>query len=148
MIQLPLKIPDFPPFCESVIRVISAESLRAAAASTTEPLCLLGLSFLARFGDPMRKEIADNAVSVEPAFAVITALLSVAMDRIDSDSAAELVRKDPENALGHYLQGALFHVSDKKADSLAAFRKAAALPDVRFYSDTLRNALFLAADTL
>jgi hypothetical protein len=148
MIQLPTKMPDFPPFCESVKRAVSAENLRAAASSTTEPLCLLGLSFLARSGDPVRSEIADRVASAAPEYGHIAALLPVAMDRIDADSVSELVQKDPENALGYYLQGALHHVSNREVEAMAAFRRASELPDMRFYSDTLGKALFVAVDTL
>ncbi len=148
MIQLPIKMPDLPPFRESVYRAVSAENLRAAASSTAEPLRLLGLAFLARSGDQARKEICDRAVQLEPQYAQIGAFLSVALDRIDAESVADLVRTDPENALGHYLQGALLHVSNREVEALAAFRKAAELADMRFYSETLGKALFLAVDTL
>src|SRR5206468_7290892 len=83
-----------------------------------------------------------------PEYGHIAALLPVAMDRVDADSVSELVQKDPENALGYYLQGALLHVSKREVEAMAAFRKASELPDMRFYSDTLGNALFLAVDTL
>src|SRR6266498_4594173 len=85
MIQLPIKMPDLPPFRESVYRAVSAENLRAAASSTAEPLRLLGLAFLARSGDQARKEICDRAVQLEPQYAQIGAFLSVALDRIDGN---------------------------------------------------------------
>ena len=123
MIHLPTKMQDLPPFCESVKRAVSAENLRAAASSTAEPLCLLGLSFLARSGDQVRSEIADRVVRATPEYAHIAALLPVAMDRIDADSVSELVQKDPENALGYYLQGALLHVSKREVEAMAALER-------------------------
>ena len=45
------------------------------------------------------------------------------MERIDEESVNELVRCDPENALGYYLWGALLHVSNREEEAVDAFRK-------------------------
>jgi hypothetical protein len=148
MIKLPTNIPDLPPFLERVRRAVSSESLKAAAASTEEPLLLLGFAFLARAGHPVRGEIARKAVAAAPNYAPIAALLAVTLDRIDESSLAELIRTDPTNALGHYLQGALLHASKNDADALHAFRIAARLPEARFYSDILGKASFVALNAL
>src|SRR5437867_5127422 len=76
-----------------------------------------GLSFLARSGDQVPSEIADRVVRAMPEYGHIAALLPVAMDRIDAISVSELVQKDPENALGYYLQGALLHVSNREGEA-------------------------------
>src|SRR6266498_1456837 len=116
MIQLPISMPSLPSYRESVDKAASAESLRAAAAATADPLVLLGLSFLAKAGDPVRKEIAEIAVRARNEYAPIVAVLSVIMDRIDAASVAELVQRDPDNALGHYLHGTLLHISDRESE--------------------------------
>jgi hypothetical protein len=141
-------MPDLPPLSELVKKTVSAESLRAAASSTAEPLRLLGFAFLARSRDPVRQEIGNMAVRAEPGYAPIVALLTVTLDRIDDGSVAELVRKDPGNALGPYLHGTLLHVSNRTAEALEAFRTASSLPEMRFYSNTLAKALFVAVDAL
>jgi len=78
----------------------------------------------------------------------IVALLSVMLDAIDAESANELVRRDPDNALGHYLQGTLFYVSNRESEALDAFRKASGCLNLRFYDSTVRGALFQAMDAL
>src|SRR5690349_10966294 len=105
MTRLPFILPDFPPSLESVSRAVSAENLRAVSAASPDPLVVLGLCFLARSGDPVRHELADMAVRRNSDYAPITALLSLMLDRVDVDSAGELVAKDSENALGHWVLG-------------------------------------------
>src|SRR5580765_5174025 len=105
MMRLPVKVPNLPPALESVGRAVSAENLRAVATASTERLVPLGLCFLARSGDAVRQELADLAVRRSSDNAPITALLSLMLDRVDADSAGELIAKDPENALGHYVLG-------------------------------------------
>src|SRR6266446_1121081 len=148
MTQLPISMPDLPPYREAVGKLVSAASLRAAALTTSDPVVLLGLSFLARAGDPVRKEIGEMAVKVRGEYAAILALLSVMMDRIDAESVGELVRRDPDNALGHYLQGTLLHVSNRESEALDAFRKAAACSELRFYDSITGEALFKALDAI
>ncbi len=120
MIQLPIKMPNLASFRESVDRSVCAENLRALASTTTEPIVLLGLSFLARSEDPVRKELADLAVRGKNEYAQVVAVLAVMMERIDAESVGELVQRDPDNALGHYLQGALLHVANRNNEALEA----------------------------
>src|SRR6266568_2629257 len=148
MIQLPIKMPNLASFRESVDRAVSAENLRALASTTTEPIVLLGLSFLARSGDPVRKELADLAARGKSEYARVVAVLAVMMERIDAESVSELAQRDPDNALGHYLQGALLHVSSRESEALRAFRKAAACSELRCYDSTTGEALFKALDVL
>ena len=148
MTRLPLKVPNLPPTLESVGRAVAAESLRGVATASTDPLVLLGLCFLARSGDRVRRELADLALSRRCDYAPITALLSVMLDRVDADSAGELVRKDPDNALGHYLLGTLLHISNHEDEALEECRRAAGCAEMRFYGATLGEALFKALGAL
>ncbi len=146
MMQLPITMPDLPSCRESVDQAVAAENVRAVASTLTEPLALLGLSFLARAGDPVRKELAEMAVRAKSDYAPVVAFLSVAMDRIDAETVGGLVRAAPGNSLGHYLQGTLLHVSNRPGEALEAFRKAAACPEMRFYDSITGEALFKALD--
>ena len=148
MTQLPIKMPNLASFRESVDRSVSAESLRALASTTTDPIVSLGFSFLARSGDPVRKELADLAVRGKSDYARVVAVLAVMMERIDAESVGELVQRDPDNALGHYLQGALFHVGNRDNEALEAFRRAATCSELRCYEPTTGEALFKAIDAL
>ncbi len=148
MHQLPINMPNLPPHRERVDRAVSAENLRAAASAAKEPMVLLGFSFLARSGDPVRKELAEMAVRAKSEYTAIVAVLSVMLDRIDAESVGDLVQRDPDNALGHYLHGTLLHVSNRASEALDAFRKAAACAELRFYDSTTGEALFQALDAL
>src|SRR5438552_4458039 len=148
MTPLPIKIPNLPSFRESVDMAVSADSLRAVASTTTDPFVLLGLSFLAKAGDPVRKDLSEMVVKAKPEYAPIAAVLTVIMDRIDAESVGALIQQDPDNALGHYLQGALLHVSNRESEALDAFRKASACPELRLYDSSAGDALFKALDAL
>src|SRR5438876_191564 len=148
MTQLPITMPSLSSYRESVDQVASADNLKAVAATTSDPEVLLGLSFLAKAGDPVRKELAEMAARTRNEYTPIAAVLSLIMDRIDDESVGELVRRDPDNALGHYLQGTLLHVSNRESEALAAFRKAAACSELRLYDSTTGEALFKALDAL
>jgi hypothetical protein len=96
----------------------------------------------------VRQELADLAVRQKSDYAPITALLSVMLDRVDADSAGELVRKDPDNAIGHYLLGTLFHISNNADGALEEFKCAAGRTEMRFYGPILGEALFKTLDAL
>jgi hypothetical protein len=148
MTQLPISMPSLPTYRESVDKVASAENLQAVASATSDPEILLGLSFLAKAGDPVRRELAEMATRTRNEYTPIVAVLSLIMDRIDEESVGELVQSDPDNALGHYLQGTLFHVSNRESEALSAFRKAAACSELRLYDATIGEALFKALEAL
>src|SRR4030095_13563831 len=99
------KMFPLPSYSEAVDRAISTENLKATAAKTTDPQVLLGLAFLAQSGDPTRREIADIAMKTKPEYAAILAVVTLAMDGVDEKSIGDLIRIDPDNALGHYLRG-------------------------------------------
>ena len=137
-----------PTYREAVDKAIAAESLRAAAAKTTDPEVWLGLAYLAQVGSPVRGELLDKAVKAKPEYAPVVAVLAIAMDGSDEKSVEELIRRDPDNALGHYLQAEMLYEQRKEKDALAAFRKAAACPEIRLYENTTAPALFKALDAL
>jgi len=134
-------MPSLPTYRESVDKVASAENLKAVASATSDPEILLGLSFLAKAGDPVRKELAEMAVRTRNEYTPIVAVLSLIMDRINEESVGELVQRDPDNALGHYLQGTLLHVSNRESEALSAFGTAAACSELRMYDSTTGEAL-------
>ncbi len=148
MIQLPINMPTLAAYRESVDRAASAESLRAAAAVTSDSEALLGLSFFAKARDPVRKELSEMAVRARSEYAPVVALLAIIMDRIDAGSVGELVQRDPDNALGHYLQGTLLHHSDRESEALETFGKAAACSELRSYDSITGQALFKAIAAL
>src|SRR5437867_6017869 len=148
MIVLPINMPNLAAYRESVDRVASAESLRAAAAVTSDSEVLLGLSFFAKARDPVRKELSEMAVRARSDYAPVVAVLTTIMDRIDAGSVGELVQRDPDNALGHYLQGTLLHHSDRESEALETFRKAAACSELRSYDSITGEALCKAIAVL
>ena len=141
-------MPNVPAYRESVDKAASAENLRALASTTSDPEVLLGFCFFAKAGDPVRKELAEMAVRQRNEYVPIVALLSLIMDRIDEESVGKLIQRDPDNALGHYLQGTLLHVSNQENEALGAFRKAAACSELRLYDSAVGEALFKALDAL
>jgi hypothetical protein len=146
--RLPIKMPNLPPGRDSVARLVSADNLRSVAAATNDPQVLLGLAVLAGAGDPVRKELADLAVCARADYVPVAAILTVMLDRVDSESASEVVKRDPENALGHYLTGTMLHVANNEPEALAAFHKAAACLELRLYDSMVGEALFKALDAL
>jgi len=148
MFRLPNKFPDLPPFLEAVATAVSAERLKAVAGQTQEPQVLLGLAFLARAGDPVRRELSQQAVNAKPEYGPMLAMLALAMDGVDEPGVAELLKADPDNALGHYLQGTLRHIANGREEALGAFRKAARCAELRLYQPVTGEALFKALDAL
>jgi hypothetical protein len=144
----PVKMWDLPTYSSSVDQAVSAGNLRKVALTTGDPEVLLGLAFLARPGDAVRHEISEKAVAAQSAYAPIAAVLAVAMDGINPDSAAELIKRDPDNALGHYLNGMLLCDGGRTNDALVAFKTGAACRELRLYSSKLGDALLKTLDTL
>ena len=142
------KMFPLPTNSEAVDRAVSAENLRAVAAKTQDAQVLLGLTYLAQTGDPVRAELAERAVAANPEYAPIVAVLAAMMDGVDEQTVAALLERDPENALGHYLNGLLLYKADNDAEALAAFRKAAGLRELRLYLSQTSEALFAALDAL
>ncbi len=142
------KMFPLPTYREAVDRAVSAKSLKAAATKTTDPQVLLGLTFLAQSGDATRRELTDLVVKTKPEYAAILAVLALAMDGVDEKSIGDLIRLDPDNALGHYLRATALYRSGREREALEAFRKAAACPELRLYEAITGEALIQALDTL
>jgi len=138
----------FPPRNEAVEKAAATTNLRAVAARTTDPEVWLGLSFLAQPGDPVRPELSEMAVKAKPEFGPVAIVLANAMGGVDEQSIAELLRRDPANALGYYLLGNQLSKPGTEKESLEAFRKGAACPELRLYGGTVSNVLFKALDAL
>jgi len=138
----------FPSRNEAVDAAAAPANLRAVAARTTDPEVWLGLSFLAQPGDPVRPELSEMAVKAKPDLSPVAIVLANAMDGVDEQSIAELIRRDPANALGYYLLGNQLSKPGMEKESLEAFRKGAACPELRLYGGTVSNVLFKALDAL
>jgi hypothetical protein len=121
--------------------VVSDENLAAVASRVKEPEVLLGLAFLARTGSPARGNLLAVAIGSRPEYAPIRAVLHTVMDGIDQTSVNALVECDPENALGYYLTGILFHEANQEAEAMEMFRRAATCPEIRLYESTTGEAL-------
>ena len=129
-------------------KAVTPANLRAVAARTTDPEVWLGLSFLAQPGDPVRPELSEKAVEARPELGPVATVLANAMDEVDRKSIAELIRRDPDNALGYYLLGNELSKPGAEKETLDAFRKGAACPELRLYGGAVSNALFKALDAL
>jgi hypothetical protein len=75
-------------------------------------------------------------------------VLAVTLDGVDEATVADLIRRDPDNALGHYLRGYLRHGANDAGETLAAFRRAAHCSQLRLYESITGGALFAALDAL
>ena len=137
-----------PTFRESVDVAVSAANLQVAAAQATDPQVLLGLALLAPTEGSIRRNLSELAVKARPDYDPILAVVAITMDGPDEMSAGELIQRDPENALGYYLQGNLLHGADRETDALESFRKAAMCPELRFYDPVTGEAIFKALDAL
>lgn len=137
----------FPSLNEAVDSAAAPANLRAVAARTSDPDVWLGLSFLAQPGDPVRPELSDRAVKAKPELGRAALVMANAMDGVDDASIAELIQRDPDNALGYYLLGRSSKPSGEK-EFLEAIRKGAGCPEFRLYEGTISNVLFKALDAL
>ena len=142
------EISDLPTFDAAVNQMVSPENRKSAASKATDPDVLLGLDYLAEQGNTVRREIAEMVVKAKPEYAPIVAVLAVRMETLNEKAVAELVKSDPDNAYGYYLQGNLMYEADKEQDALAAFRKGAACPELRLYENVTGPALFKGLDAL
>ncbi|MCI0748440.1 MAG: hypothetical protein L0Y58_23790, partial [Verrucomicrobia subdivision 3 bacterium] len=115
---------------------------------TTDPRSLLGLACLARAGSPVRREIADVAVRLNPEYRPVVSVLTVTMDGIDERAVGELIRQDPDNALGHYLRAMLCYAADRDSESREAYRRAAHCSELRLFEPVTGAAILKAVDAL
>lgn len=141
-------MPDLPVKLETVETAVSAENLRALAAKTDDPDVLLGLAYLVRPGDPLRSEIAQRAAAIKPDYAALAAVIAILMDGADEATVKQLIERDPENALGYYMQANLHYAARRDAEATEAYRKATACKELRLYEEQTSSALFKALDAL
>ena len=137
-----------PAIRDTVERAIATESLKNLASKTTDSKTLLGLAFLAQAGDPIRKELLNVAVQAGAGFAPVAAVLPLMFDGVDESAVDDLLQRDPENALGHYLRGNLLYQSNCESEALESFRKAGRCAELRLHDADTANALFKALDAL
>src|ERR1700722_34123 len=138
----------FPSLNEAVEKAVAPTNLRAVAARTSDPEVWLGLSFLAQPGDPVRPELSEKAVEARPELSPVAIILANAMDGVDKQSIDKLIHRDPDNALGYYLLGNQLSKPGAEKETLEAFRKGAACPELRLYGGAVSNVLFKALDAL
>lgn len=137
-----------PPENHAVERAITATNLQAVAAATTDPDVWLGLALFPQPGHPLRHELVEMALKTKPQYGSIAVVLTTAMDGVDDQATAELIRQDPDNALGYYLLGTGVFKPRHEKEALEAFRKAAECRDLRVYGEAVSNVLFQALDAL
>lgn len=144
----PQKMFDLPTFSEVVDKAVSAENLRAIASGTADPQVLLGLACLARSGSPVRRDILDKAVETRPEYGPISAVFALAMDGVNESGVDEVIKRDPDNALGYYVQANVLYERDQDEEALEAFRKGAHCSELRLYEPVTGVAIFKALDAL
>ena len=71
----------------------------------------------------------------------IAAVLRITIEGPDEASVAELIARDRDNALGHYLQAQLLYNADRDKEALEAYRKAAERRELRLYDPVTSAAL-------
>ena len=136
------------PIREAVEKAIATQPLKEVASKATDPDIFLGLALLAQAGNPVRKELSELAAKAKAEYAHVAAVLPLLLDGVDEGSVSELIKRDLENALGHYLQGNLRYQSGHEREALEAFRKAGRCPELRLYDAITSNALFKTVDEL
>src|SRR4051794_16064536 len=134
--------------CDTTAKAIAPEKLKAIAASTNDADVLLGLMYLTQTNDPAGEEIAKLVLKAKPDYAPVVAVLRISISRPDEANVGELIARDPDNALGHYLRAMLLYRSDKDQEALDAYTKGSACREMRLYEPMTSAALFKALDAL
>jgi len=142
------RIYDLPIPSGPLQKTLAVESLKAVAEKSDDADLLLGIAYLAPAGDPLRQQISERVIKIKPEYAPSAAALAVMMDGADEANVARLIKVDPENALGYYMQANLLYEQRQEPKALDAFREAAKLREVRFYQSITTRALFKALDAL
>src|SRR5258705_12349233 len=139
---------DLRTFSEALDGVITPENLRTIASTVSDPETVLGLACLAGSASPARQELLEMAVRGRQEYRPVGVVLPLILDGIDQNAIGELIRIDPDNALGHYLHGYLLYDRDSDDQALEAFRKGAHCSVLRLYEPVTREAIFKALETL
>ena len=134
--------------CDTTAKALAPEKLKATAAATSDADVLLGLMYLTQTNDPAGEEIARLVLKAKPDYAPVVAVLRVCISRPEDKNVEELITRDPENALGHYLRASLLYKADKDQDALDSYGKGAACREMRLYVQATSAALFEALDAL
>lgn len=142
------KVPPLPIPVDSVDKALAPDKLKAAADQSNDPDVLLGLLYLSRDIDPAFTEIAAKLAKTKAEYAPAAAVVRVIIANADDASIAELIARDGENALGHYLQAHALYTADKDKEALAAYQKATQCREMRLYDATTSAALFKALTAL
>ena len=127
---------------------INPDKLKTLASSSGDPDILMGLVILDGGKSLSLSEVSQRILQGRAGYASTLAVAKVMVDRPEETAIAELIAVDPDNALGHYLQANLLYQAGKDQESLAAFRKGAACPELRLYGNIRADALFKALDAL
>src|SRR5688572_15314725 len=138
----PQKMLDLPTLSEAVAKAL--EDLASVTSKTTDPELLLGFASLAPPGNDVRREVCQRAVKARSEYSPIAAVLMLMLDRVDQDSVDELIKRDPDNALGYYLAAHLLYASDRDAEGLEFFRRGAHCSELRLYEPITGPAIFKA----
>jgi hypothetical protein len=135
-------------FSKALDRIFAPENLRTIASTLSDPETVLGLACLAGSRSPVRQELLETAVRGTQKYRSVGAVLRLILDGIDPNAVMELIRVDPDNALGYYLHGYLLYDGDRDDEALEAFRKGAHCSELRLYEPVTGEAIFKALDAL
>jgi len=83
-----------------------------------------------------------------PEFRPVSAVLALIMDGADENGVNQVIQRDPDNALGYYVQANLLYGCDRDDEALEAFRKGAHCSELRLYESSTGPAIFKALDAL
>src|SRR5262245_43012243 len=119
----PKKPFDPPTFSGAVDKAVSAENLWAVMSVITNPQVLLGLGCLARPGSAVRGEMFDRTIEKGREYGPIGAVFALTMDGVSDSVVNEVIERDPDNALGYYVQANVLYERDEEEAALESFRK-------------------------
>jgi hypothetical protein len=144
----PQKLFDPPTFSEEVDKAVSVEKLHAVASTITDPAVLFGLGCLARPGGSVWREIFERAAEKGREYGPIGAVFALMMDGVSESAVNEVIQRDPDNALGYYVQANVLYERDDEDAALESFRKGAHCSELRLYEPVTGAAIFKALDAL
>src|SRR6059036_106870 len=114
---------NLPTYSKVVDKAIAPDNLKALASSIRDPEVVLGLACFSPAGCPLRQELLGIAARARPEYWPVAAVVALSMDVIDENAVREVIRSDPDNALGYYVRANLLYECDKDGEALEAFRK-------------------------
>jgi hypothetical protein len=132
----------------SVDKALAPDALKASADQTDDPDVLLGLLYLCRDVDAGFTAIAEKLAKAKPDDAPAAAVVRAIVANADEASVTDLIARDGENALGHYLRAHARDLADHDKDARAAYQRATQCREMRLYEATTSAALFKALTAL